>query len=405
MLFEYQQEAALKVLAHLHNRRHTILQLPTGGGKTITAASVAEAYDRPLLWLAHTRELVHQARARLEASGVKDISVMSIPGLLAARSKPQAALLVLDECHHAAAATWRRAIELYPDAVRLGLTATPERADGQPLGDLFDEMVCGASEQDMIDLGRLVPLQIMGPSERTADLAQDPIELLHKIQEPALVFCRTARQATEYAAAFPDVGLLLGRTAKRTRDSIVEDFKIGKLRAICSVGALTEGFDAPRASVGIVARGVSHFGTWRQIAGRIVRAHPGKNSSILYDLQGSVHRLGLPLEPIEWSLHKKTRLHKPKEQYPVTQCERCYRIWRRTGANATICPGCGNTIPPLPAPKVSKRKLGIILRPNADLAEQQANWKRWCKEARARGYKIGWAYVKFRSVYGGAPPK
>ena len=51
---------------------------------------------------------------------------------------PPADLLIIDECHHAPAETYQQIIDAYPDAILLGLTATPCRGDGRGLGGIFE---------------------------------------------------------------------------------------------------------------------------------------------------------------------------------------------------------------------------------------------------------------------------
>ena len=57
--------------------------------------------------------------------------------------------MIVDEAHHVVAKTWKRLTEHYARALLLGLTATPQRADGKPLGDIFDSMVIGATVREL----------------------------------------------------------------------------------------------------------------------------------------------------------------------------------------------------------------------------------------------------------------
>lgn len=142
-----------------NGKRRVLLVAPTASGKTIIGAAIIKQFVRrqqSVLVLAHRREIIEQTSNKLKANGIKHgiimasaddrlrpmerVQVASIQTLWvrAMRSDamrlPPANLLVVDECHHAPAQTYQKIIEAYPDAVLLGLTATPCRGDGRGLG-------------------------------------------------------------------------------------------------------------------------------------------------------------------------------------------------------------------------------------------------------------------------------
>src|SRR5262249_13956573 len=95
-----------------------------------------------------------------EPQPVQVASVQTLHARAIRRDKlelPPAELLIVDECHHATAQTWRKIIEAYPDAVVLGLTATPCRGDGRGLGGIFELMIECPQVQELIALNYLVP--------------------------------------------------------------------------------------------------------------------------------------------------------------------------------------------------------------------------------------------------------
>ena len=189
----YQIRTIEAVRAHWTAGRIACLIIaPTGAGKTVQGEELIDDGE-PWLWLAHTRELVRQVAKRLRSRfgrgevGVvmpgdaptpsARIQVATVQTLLARGIVPTARRLVLDEAHHYAAEDWRVVSGLVPWVRILGLTATPERKDGEPLGDIFEVMVVSASYSELVAGGYLVPARVHRPRKALGnDLAQDPVK-------------------------------------------------------------------------------------------------------------------------------------------------------------------------------------------------------------------------------------
>src|SRR5579864_7270413 len=167
-------------------RRRVLLCAPTGSGKTLMAAGIvagATAKGRKTLFLAHLRELVGQAARKLEQAGqdvgvimagraprptapVQVASTWSLYGRSirsAAADLPDADVVVCDEAHHAPGRICSEIIARYPNAVILGLSATPCRSDGRGLGGIFESMVECPSVKQLTEAGYLVPACIFAP--------------------------------------------------------------------------------------------------------------------------------------------------------------------------------------------------------------------------------------------------
>lgn len=289
ILRSYQERAISDLRAqYAAGKRAPCLVLPTGAGKTVIAASIirsAVARKRRVLFLVHRTELQSQSVAKLENAGVTDlriikagqdigsreapVTVASIPTLTRWENLPAADLVVFDECHHVVAKTWARIATAYQRSHLLGMTATPQRADGKPLGDIFDSIVVGATVRELIELGHLVPCRVWAPQTPpdSGEIAFDPAEAyrLHARGQRAVIFCVTVDHAEQVAAAMPvPTRVVHGEMSAKDRAAALRDFADGRVLALANVHVLTEGFDCPAATVCILTRKPEHAGTYLQ---------------------------------------------------------------------------------------------------------------------------------------------
>jgi superfamily II DNA or RNA helicase len=159
--------------------RRICLEGATGWGKTVVVAALIAKYIAHggyVVFIAHRRELIEQTSRKLYDVGVDHgiiqagyparpgarVQVASIQTLdvRAFRTDkielPPADLIIFDEAHHVRAVTYMRVVQAYPNAVILGLTATPCRSDGRGLGTIFQVLVEGPSVTDLTTAGHLV---------------------------------------------------------------------------------------------------------------------------------------------------------------------------------------------------------------------------------------------------------
>ena len=163
--------------------RRILLVAPTGSGKTVVAAEIikrARARYQTTLFVAHRREIIMQTSGKLTANGVshgiimagisprpmESVQVASIDTLHVrgvrsdAMRLPPADLLVFDEAHRARGRTREHLISLYPNAILIGMTATPCRGDGRGLGNLFSKMIECPQVSELIVGGLLVKSRV-----------------------------------------------------------------------------------------------------------------------------------------------------------------------------------------------------------------------------------------------------
>lgn len=323
--------------------------LPTGSGKTlvigeVTAEEMAEGYSSRVLVLAHRDELIRQAVAdirdvapHLRVGVVKGqaedqvgapVVVASVQTLAHLRRRARirnVGLVIVDECHHATAPTYRTVLGHYGcfdagGARALGMTATMSRGDGVGLGQVWEEVVYERDIRYMITRGFLVPPR--GISVRVDDLdlskvrrtagdysdgqlgtalaaSMAPERIVdayreHALGRPTLLFVPTVEFAElmteKLTAAGVTARVVSGAQPTEARRRALADFKAGRVSVLVNCMVLTEGTNLPLASCVIIARPTTHVGLYVQMVGRVLRTHPGKTDAIVLDVVGASQR-------------------------------------------------------------------------------------------------------------------
>ena len=398
----------------------------------LRAVEMAVARGLRCLWLAHREELVDQPMRRILAEGwgadrlavVKDgrlsglaespLTIASIQSLIANPELiPPADFVIFDEARHYVASTWfSRVSSRFRNAYRLGLDATPVRADGSPLGDLFERLIVGASVRELTAGGFLVPSVVLAPSEEQDELARDPIEAYqaHTPGQRALVFCSGVRYARDLASRFVDAGVpaeaIDAKSGDDARGGALRRFERGETRVIVNVRILTEGTDLPCVEAIIHASKCGALSDWIQKGGRGLRPSPetGKTKCTIVDLCGSVHRHGLLDDEHVYSLDG-AGVRVAEALPPLAQCPRCY-AWGRSRAR---CAQCGHEVPEPPprAPKVKAAHLVEVRRADGE-DKRRERLNRWALDARragATGASLWRIAHKYRGTYGEDAPR
>lgn len=290
-----------------------------------------------------------------------------------------------DEAHHFLRDNkWGKAVEMMPNALGAGFTATPTRADGQGLGrefeGVFDVMNIGPSMRELIRRDFLCDFEIVCPrsdlqveeTEKSASgdwsnktlrkaakkshIVGDVVENYSKYAygRRAIVFATDVETAGEIANKFTQFGIraasLSAETPIATREKFIKEFKSGKLTVLINVDLFDEGFDVPACDVVIMARPTASLGKYRQMVGRALRFVPGKVALII-DMVSNVVRHGLPDKEIVWTLarrDKRGKQEKDPDEIPLTTCHHCTKPYERF---RVVCPFCGAE-KPLPEPRL-----------------------------------------------------
>ena len=440
-LRSYQEQAIQNLRgAYAVGHRSPLLCLPTGGGKTCILASIAAqaaARGRNVLILVHRRELIHQTASKLAWVGLEhgiiaaglpttdaQVQVASVQTLARRLGHMtwQPDLIIIDEAHHATAGQWERILNHWPDAYRLGVTATPCRLDGRGLGAAFDAMVHGPTVADLTSAGFLSPARIYAPPvvadlasvrTRAGDYAKDQAadamdrptvtgDAISHYQrlasgEQAIAFCCNVKHAGSVCDAFKTAGitanLLLGSTDNR--EEVVADFAAHRTKVLVTVDVVSEGFDVPAASCAILLRPTQSLGLYLQQVGRVLRPSPSKPHAVILDHVGNVNRHGFPDDPRDWSLDDRLKHGRNIAAPSVRTCSNCYAAFKP----APQCPACGAGCAPIKSLKIQQiaGELQELKREAVRQRRQEQGKARTLQElihlGQAKGMKnpVGWA--------------
>nr|DAQ54380.1 MAG TPA: Type I site specific restriction modification protein [Caudoviricetes sp.] len=353
-----------------------LIQAPTGSGKTALTAHMlgsAAERDHQSWFVVHRRELVRQSARTFYSVGIphgivasgfqgavlQPVQICSVQTLAQRHTRMRRPkLIVWDECHHVAAASWAKIHEAYPDAIHIGLSATPERLDGTGLISWFKNIITGPSVSSLIDDGFLAPYRLFAPSRpdlggvhtRMGDFVRseaaavmdkpsitgDAVAHYRKLAagKRAVVFCTSIEHSQHVVAQFRAAGFSAehvdGETNPHDRDAALRRFESGETLILSNVELFGEGVDIPGIEVAILLRPTQSLSLYLQQVGRALRPAPGKTEAIILDHAGNALRHGLPDDDRAWSLDgsKKKRKARDAADVPVKQCPKCFSVVR-----------------------------------------------------------------------------
>ena len=362
--------------------RSVLAVLPTGGGKTVCFAHIAQSASvkgNRVLILVHRAELLDQAsrampvphgiiaanRAMDLSHTVQVASVQTVARRLHLLPRDFFQLLVVDEAHHTTAGTWAKVIAHFSQAKLLGVTATPIRGDGRGLGEHYQAMVQGPTAQQLTNDGFLAAAKVLAPPgfdsaglrKRMGDFdmtqAADRVQMgdclghyrKHLPGQTAIAFCCSVAHAEAVAHLFQRNGIAAasidGSMDTNTRRELLQRLAVGDLKVLTSCALIGEGVDVPSVGGCILLRPTASVGLHLQMIGRCLRPQPGKTAVVL-DHVGNTLRLGHHLEERDWTLdgiRKRDREAAPS----VKVCPQCFAT---SPSTAQVCRDCGHAFAP-----------------------------------------------------------
>lgn len=390
-LREDQEDVRAKLRVALRSSSSVLAFAPTGFGKTVLAAALIQILfnaGKRVIFAVHRIDLIKQTAGTFEKFGIPfsyiaagyhfnpyhRVYIASILTLKNRLGKIPADYIFVDEAHLSAAAGWAAVAAHYKEAGAklIGLTGSPERLDGKPLGDVWDKMVMGPSVRWLIDNGHLSRYRAFAPKGvvdtsglhiRKGEFVQAEVDLLMEGKAViagaakhwrakadglrTIAFTPSVERARQYAEEFSALGIpsvaLDAETPQHERAAAFNAFADRKLMVIFNCALFCEGFDlAAQVNRDVTIECVMQLSPTQSLAKHLQQLGRGLRKkeypAILLDMVGNLERLGLPDDDREWSLDGKKKV---KREVEAMTCDECFA----THPPAPVCPECGYRYP------------------------------------------------------------
>ncbi len=371
--------------------KRVLVVAPTGSGKTVIASRMiqsAHAKGSRSLFLAHRKELIAQTVDKLGRFGVRagviqadarmqlhlPVQVASVQTLIRRPHAVQDVKLVfVDEAHHHTEKNlYGRILQWYPNAIVVGLTATPWRLDGQGLADVYEESVLAASPAQLRDMGFLVqaagwafiPVSTRAAKVKGGDFVGATLEaaaleakvvgnVVGEWKQRAgggrtVLFACTIAHSQAMARAFCAAGVaaehLDGETPAAERAGILGRIRSGATRVLCNVNVATEGWDCPELECVLLCRPTLSTSLYLQMVGRVLRTCEGKSLARIHDHANCVRTHGHPYAERDYSPKHSANVDRKSADDRASlrdrKCPQCEAL-----LVGLQCPACGFSMP------------------------------------------------------------
>jgi len=362
-LRSYQQQAKEDIFSAWDECDGIMFQMPTGTGKTrlftsiisdIKTWSVQKGEDVKILIIAHRIELIDQISENLERYKVSHgiiaggkprdlrypVQVASVQTITHRNNFDVACdlninFIIVDEAHHCVANSYKKLWDMYPNAKKLGVTATPWRMNNGGFGNVFDKIIISQSIQSFIDAGWLAPYDYYSISfnseiqkeiesitefdvegdykisalEKKIDTTRIRAQLLDSYLKFAkgkkgIIYSVSRKHSDHICQEYHEAGINIVRidskTPKDERKLYVDRFRKGLIDIIVNVDIFSEGFDCPDIEFIQLARPTKSLVKYLQQVGRGLRPTAGKSICLILDNVGLHFQFGLPNSDRNW---------------------------------------------------------------------------------------------------------
>lgn len=375
-LYDYQENLVDQARHILLKKSGVLIQSPPGSGKSVMIAEVVKnAVNKGshILFIVHRKELSYQIENTLKKHGV-DLTHVDIlsekraKNILSELTPPK--IIVTDETHHSRAKTYKDIYDYFPNALRVGFTATPWRSNGKGFTDIYPQMVEGPTVEWLIKNERLADYEYKSvvladesklKKSSTGDYTKKsmdeaiPKAIYGNIVEnykkfangqKTILYSHSVETSKDIAEQFKLNGINAAHADAKTniaeRTQIMEDFKNGIIKVLCNVDLISEGFDVPDCTCVILARPTDSLVLFMQQAMRSMRYQPNKKALII-DHVGNYARHGLPDTQHDWKGffkgQSKKRKSKGNNAVGLKECMNCFMVY---DSKLKACPGCGH---------------------------------------------------------------
>jgi superfamily II DNA or RNA helicase len=448
MLRDYQQTAISKTYASLRENVSTLLQMPTGSGKTHVAMDIIKhglKHDRKITFAVDRITLLDQTLDKFYEAGIPfgvvqgdhpmcnyaaPVQIASLQTLQrrGRRAWPDHHLCIIDEAHTNYSVIGEM-IDTWNARKYIGLTATPFT---RGLGLIWNDLVVATTTKELIERGYLAEYEAFGPStpdltnirrsgadfsltaleERMNVLTGDIVAHYKSIADgkKGLYFTPTVAYAQFLADEFMAQGVMAdhvsGHDSDERRKDVLNRYRKGDIQVVTNCEVLTKGFDMPDIEVGGLCRPTRSLSLHIQMLGRFLRRH-GDTVKLILDHSGNIERLGFPDDPLpqrldmgEEGTNSDTR--QPDEPQPWN-CPKCHSLVPPRTPQCTVC---GHMARRRHEVEVQNGVLQRLSNPNVSEQQQkQEIYSQLIWYAHEHGYSEGWAAHKYKKLHGVFPRK
>lgn len=405
--------------------KSVVAVLGCGGGKSVIQAEIARsatAKGNRVLFLVHRKELCGQIRNTFENQGV-DMELCSVNMVQTVSRRlddiPEPEVIITDECHHSTANTYRKIYDKFPNALKLGFTATPIRLNKGGLGEVYQDLITSVSTKWLIDNHYLAPYKYYsvkladtsGLHIRSGEYKADEVACLMQNKEiygetitqweklakgrKTIVYCASVEASKMTADEFSNAGYIScsldGTTPENERRDVMERFRNGEIQILCNCDLFGEGLDVPDCECVVLLRPTQSLTLYIQQSMRSMRYMPDK-TAIIIDHVGNCYLHGLPDDDRKWTLESKQN---QETTVKIRECPNCYAVYAPT---LSKCPYCKyEAVKEVRHSSKKTIEIDLVeLRRQEDLKNTKLSdavfntWEEVVEFQKIKGYKFAW---------------